>query len=358
MPTWIQNSPTDREEVRKRTFMALVAGVPIIRGWFGLSARKVAEKSRGKLQAKSVISSVFLSLAAAIGDWIQAVLDVKQSLFIEPPIPKGNRWVEHLRNMFRDYGLDVNTPNWSKLSTETVAQYEARLESYAQDLVDVFRKQNVTLEAIVSGLRKLLPADAIIELVEPYKLVKPWPSAKQYQINKLADETEAEFQTRLDTYDQAYRLKRKLARTALGAKPNSLYPLPVSTPVRLGTYDEDTSGVLGKRLALLKKDLGSYTNLDGTISRRYPSSRNQGGRLEITLSEDTIGATGIKTIYARLTELKAAGVYLTLYTLQFLGIAPTTTNQAPTVWDINLTDALFASAPGGGSVIGPFFTDP
>lgn len=329
MARWITNSPTDRKESRKQAFSALVSYVPTIRGWFGLSARRVTEKAGGGLQAKSVSSSVFLALAVAVGDWMHAVLDLKQSMFLEPPIPKGDRWVEHVRQVYRDYGMNLDALQWEKQSEETSAQYETRLESFANDLVDVFRKQAVTKEALVSGLAKLLPEGSAIEVVEPYTFVKPWPGSSQYQINRIPGETEADYAERLVAYDELYRPRRTMSLTNaegkpnIGARPNSLYPLPADSPVQVGSFDESTNGVLSKRLSLLKSDLGSYTNLDGSYTRRFFSERNQGGRLEITLSEDLTGA------YERIRTLKAAGVHITLYIKQFVGVAAATAEQNP-----------------------------
>lgn len=359
MSQWIQNNPTDQQQTRRQAFLAMVAAIPTVRGWFGLSARRVTELVGSKLQAKSVTSSIFLGFARGIGDWIQAVLELKQSLYLEPPIPKGNRWVEHLRNTYRDYGLDYASLKWERQSDETVAQYEARLEEYAQTLVDVFRKQSVTKEALLNSLSSILPAGATVTVVEPYTLVKPWPSPRGYRINQYEGETDASFQARLLAYDKLYQANKALPMTDSGGKPtegvlpNTVYPVPADRVVRDGAFDEQAQGILSKRLSLLKYDLGGYTNLGGTYSRRFPSDRNQGGRLEITLSEDLPGA------FTRLNALKAAGVQMTLYVTQGLGVALSTANQNPALieplMDAVKTDLVVVDDPR--IPVGPFVVD-
>ena len=356
--SWLNNGPADSFETRKRSFVGLVLGVPAIRGWFGLSIRRVSQTAHGWLQAKSIAGSIFLALSVGIGDWLQMVLETRQSLFLVPPIPKGNRWVEHIRNTYRDYGMDPTVYNWTKLSSETPGAYEARLEAYASNLVDVFRKQGITMEALKSGLTKLLPAGATVTITEPWTLLKTWPGPKQYQATPLPSEMAPgshAYLDRLQVYTDQLAAKKLLPYNTPGAWPNCYYPLPADAPVKSGTYDESTNGVLAQRVSLLKSGLGSYTNLDGVVSRRWPSSRNQGGRLEIVLSQDTQDPNGVEK---RLQTLKAAGVYCLVTVPQFIGVAPTVADQTP---ELRQTDATvlesFVGEAASQPVLGLFQSD-
>ncbi len=325
MAKWLTGSPVDLQATIRQTFIDMTNRIPAVRGWFGLAARRVKILASGKLQGKSVVSTMFIGFAKLLGTWRHSILELNESIFLDPPNPKGNRWVEHLRNTYRDYGLPL--PNFDRGAynpNETQTEYEARLEGYASDLVDVFRRNDVTLENIRAGLLRDLPAGATCTIVEPWKTVRPYPSASLYVARQLEGETSDEFKTRLAAYSSAYRAKR-----VAGTLVNGSYPTPASVALKTADFDEELEAVLEPRKKLLKSDLGSYTNLEGVSTRRYTGPNTQAGFLEITLSNDLANAR------EKLDKLKAAGVLATLRITHGLGTIPST-SRVLVVADRNL----------------------
>jgi hypothetical protein len=315
--SWIENSPSDLNESHKSVFKNLTGKIPVVRGWFGVAVQKV-EQSSNSLQTSSTAGSIFAGLAKALSRWTQAVLEVKQSIFITPPISKGNRWVEHVRNTYRDYGLntDLNSKTWEQKDGESVNDYQTRLAGYADELINIFKKHSLTAEALKSSLKPLLPQGTEIQVVEPSSLTKPWPGPDQYRAHILNNESEGTFLNRLKTYQDAYKVNFSKVGVQ-GSRPNTMYPLPPESQFASESSDQNIS-----RVNLLKSDLGSYTILGGTSSNRtYPDVHDQGGWLEITLPQY------VEDAYNKLVKLKAAGVNLVLYINNYLGTAENIKND-------------------------------
>lgn len=340
---WLDKSPVDYSSGLYEIFQKLVYYVPKTVGWFGIASQTLSSSGQNSnLTATSTASSLFLSIAKSISDWVYTVSDLILSMYINPPPTIGNRWIEHIRNVYRDYGLttELNNIVWEKLDNESITDYEARLITYANDLINLFRKQTVTKEDLEKSLKSILGTDSRIELIEPITQLKPWPGPEQYRSSQLSAESDISYFNRLNAYDLLYKARKKLSEGTF-SRPNTRYPVPANTVVNVPEvgYQEDET-LKNLRIEALKSNLGSYNYLGRTISRRYSSERHQGGRLEVIVSAASVPEDLINKINA----LKAAGVLVTLYVYTVLDIA----NTSASVSDLVIVD-LDKTFIGAGS---------
>jgi len=331
-------------------FNTLISLIPKVSGWYGNSVSKVIT-SNTSLKATSVSSAIFISIATGLASWLAAIKDLKHSMFIKGESPLGDRWVSHLRNTYKDYGInpDADGRSWENTLTDS-AEYSSRLDGYANALVALFTKQNVTIDAIQKTITKLLPGGTSVTVIEPFKLIKAWPSARSYKPRKLETESDVEYFDRLSAYNKKYKELSKLQLGTPSAKPNTYYPVPVTgnAPLTDSTFESSSNDPKKiERINALKTDLGSYTNLGRTGSRVFPSSRHQGGKLEIVISNLQESGQQIVDV---LTTIKAAGVYIDVKSQLFLGKpqeTPATVSFVQTEWDLEFTGKATTTRSAG-----------
>lgn len=329
-------------------FNSLISFIPKVSGWYGNTVSKVVVQG-SLIKAISVSGAVFLAIAKILAEWFAAVKDMQESMFLTGRNPLGNRWVEHVRNTYIDYGLDPdsNGRTWENTNSD-LNTYYTRLQSYANELINLFKKQDITVESLKKVITKMLPEGTSVEINEPYKLIKPWPAARLYKPRKLESETSQEYSTRLSLYNLEYKRLNKLSKGTSKAKPNTYYPIPVvsDAPLTSNTTESDSSPQKLERLSLLKTDLGSYTNLGRNGSRVFPSSRHQGGRLEIVISNLQEDGQEVVDVLA---QIKPAGVYIDLFSELFLEVASNVDSASflEIEWSLEFTGVAITSSSAG-----------
>lgn len=316
MSKWfgIKKYSVDSSAIYENVFIQLTKAIPDVSVWFGKSAAKITSG----LKAQSISSSLFIAFAKTIGNFIHAIQDIKTSLYISPPGTIGDRWIEHIRNTYQDYGLttELNSINWDKDDNENITSYENRLKSYATFLVNLFRKQTITKKDLEASLQSILPG-AVVEVFEPITELKPWAGPDQYEATQFESNL-TEYESRLSAYDSLYKA-RKRQTSGQYAQPNTHYPVPVMNNVIVSevNYTESTNDKV-LRLNALKEHLGSYNNLGRSQLRRFSSAENQGGRLRITINSPSVISD---ILYKSIESLKAAGIYIALYVKYYLSDA-------------------------------------
>lgn len=239
---------------------------------------------------------------------------------------------------------------------ETDAQYETRLEHYAEDLIGVYQRQLVTGDTLARAVALAIDPTAkpkaaeipggwrykndttgvvLVEVLEPYQLLKRYPGPSQYQATRFPGETDTSLAERLKVYQEWH--KNRIRTTGV---PNTPYPVPAGEPliyqtINEGVLDDPFNAALiktpvslaSRRIRLLKQELGSYTNLDGSTSRQYPGSNNRAGRFEIHVHTAVSDA-----VYQKIASIRAAGVAVAIVVAHWLGEA--TPSEGVTLdWD-------------------------
>jgi len=88
---------------------------------------------------------------------------------------------------------------WSQGPTETTDDYIKRIISKKDELIDIFKKQAITIDALRESLKSI---DSNVQIIEPHKLIKPWAGPEEYQAHQISNESNADFTVRTDAYDR------------------------------------------------------------------------------------------------------------------------------------------------------------